>query len=288
MLIKFLNMKKTALLSIFVLTIYSFLLSGEKVLATVGGPTYLSQIAYKASDKSLIYLENSSDGRGCPPIIHSISLSTLKDTQIKTCDEIFQQFSPNLNGEDKYLQFISDTYENLPYLSSVSLKKNNLNVRVEFLDEHVENGEKNWSEFHAVLTQDNKEVGTINFRGCSKDQPHIFEGYMIPNTDAMAVVISNKGDCFEGGYVRESLSIVKGIKYYNTDTVRGFKEKSATEPNIGNLVVYAASEDGTGNENNPTVDQKNSFVNILLPIVTFFVGAGAGYIIFKNKKETNQ
>ncbi|MBU4338671.1 hypothetical protein KKB43_03770 [Patescibacteria group bacterium] len=243
--------KKYILLSIVILTTFSLLILGEKVLATVGGQTYISEIAYNTTNSSVYYLVNDYSGKECPPVIHSINLANNQDTQIKTCDEVFQEFFKNYSEENnqKYRQFISDFYKNLFFIGSVSLKKNNINVSVSTLSERVENGEKYWTEFRAILTQDNKEVAKIDFRGCDKEQPHIFEGYKIPNSDAMAILISNKGDCFEGGYVRETLHLVRGIKYYDTNIVRSFKESSATEPNLGNMIVYASSRDATNNNN---------------------------------------
>lgn len=276
--------KNYTLLSIFILTLFSLLISGERVFATVGGPTYISQIAYKDSDGSVYYLESDMGGKGCPPIIHSINLAKNQDIEVKTCDEVFQQFFKDYNEESrqKYGQFISDAYKNLPYLGSVSLKKNNIDVRVEVLSEHIENGETFWTEFRATLTQDNKEVAKLDFRGCSKDQPHIFEGYKISNTGAMAILISNKGDCFEGGYVRESLSIIGGIKYYDTNIVRSIKDESATEPNTGNMVVYATTKDVVHDNNindTPLAPQKNSVAEIILMAIIFIAGTALGYLI---------
>lgn len=214
----------------------------ETVFATVGGPTYVSQIAYDAANKAVYYLESDMGGRGCPPIVHTVDVAEIKDREIKTCDDVFAEFfNGNQDDEQKYQQFISETYQSFPYLGSVSLEKNRISVRVETLGERVENGEKFWTDFRATLTQDNREIGKLDFRGCSADQPHVFEGYRIPGTDAMAMLISNKGDCFEGGYVRERLFIIKGVTYHDTNIVRSFKAEAPTEPNTGNLIVRATS-----------------------------------------------
>ncbi len=281
--------KNYTLLPIVILSVCSLLISSEKALATVGGPTYISQIAYNASDDSVYYLESNMGGKGCPPILHSVALTTTQDSEVKTCDEVFQQFFKDYSEENqqKYAQFISDIYKNLSYLGSVSLTKNNIDVRVEVLSEHTENGERYWTDFRATLTQDSKEVAQINFRGCSKEQPHIFEGYRIPDTDAMAILISNKGDCFEGGYVKEGLTVVRGITYYDTNIVRSFKEQSATEPNTGNVVAYATSQDG---ENNtpppPTAPQKNSVAEILLMAAILIVGTTLGYVVGRKSAQS--
>jgi hypothetical protein len=291
--------KKYTLLSIFILVVFSLLISSEKVLATVGGPSYISQISYKASDNSVYYLENDEGGKGCPPIIHSINLAEIKDVEVKTCDEVIQQYfsSAVSYNEDKYRQFIDDTYKNFSYpLTSVSLKKNNIDVHVEVLSENEnKDGEKLWTEFRATLTQDNKEIAKLDFRGCDKDQPNIFEGYRLPDTDAIAILISGKGDCMEGGYIKENLSIIKGIKYYDTNIVRSIKEKSAIEPNEGNIVVYATSKDSVNDNikinNTPTTTtvlqtntpfpQTNPITKIVLMISIFIVGTAFGYVIGK-------
>lgn len=290
--------KKYTLLSIFILVVFSLLISSEKVLATVGGSSYISQISYKASDNSVYYLENDEGGRGCPPIIHSINLAEIKDVEVKTCDEVIQQYflSDGSNNGDKYRQFIDDTYKNLSYpLVSVSLKKNNIDIHVEVLSENIKDGEKLWTEFRATLTQDNKEVAKLDFRGCDKDQPNIFEGYSLPDTDAMAILISGKGDCMEGGYIKENLSIIKGIKYYDTNIVRSIKEKSAIEPNMGNIVVYATPKDVVNDNNkinntpttttvlqtNTPFPQTNPIAKIVLMIIIFIVGTALGYVIGK-------
>ena len=280
--------KNYTLLSIVILAIFSLLLSSEKVLATVGGPTYISQIAYNASNNSVYYIENDHGGKGCPPIIHSVNVTNTRDVEVKTCDEVFQQFPSSSDESDgqNYMQFIADIYNNLSYLGSVSLEKNFIDVRARILSEHIENGETYWNEFQAVITQDNKEIAKLNFRGCAKDQPNVFEGYRIPDTDSMAILISNKGDCFEGGYVHESLSIIKGIKYYDTNIIRSIKEASATEPNLGNRVVYATSDITENNRSDNDSDgaadpQKNPFVNTVLMIATFAIGLILGYVVGK-------
>jgi hypothetical protein len=71
----------------------SLVITTGEVSATVGGPTYISAIAFKAEDNALYYTVHDNSGRGCPPIIHVIDLDTLKDTEIKSCDEFEQEFS---------------------------------------------------------------------------------------------------------------------------------------------------------------------------------------------------
>src|SRR3989338_1869211 len=165
--------KNHILLSMLVLTVFSLLASSAEVSATVGGPTYISGIAHSASGNSVYYIENDYGGKGCPPIIHSVNVTNARDVEVKTCDEVFQQFPSSSDESDgqNYMQFIADIYNNLSYLGSVSLEKNFIDVRARILSEHIENGETYWNDFQAVITQDNKEIAKLNFRGCAKDQP---------------------------------------------------------------------------------------------------------------------
>lgn len=274
-------MKKSIIFSI---TIGIFLMANG-VLATTGGPTYISSIAFNKADNSVYYTVHDNGGRGCPPIVNKINISTLARSEIKSCDQLESGDPYSEEGMKIYSQFIHDTYQGLPYLWSVSLKKNNIDVEVKLLSEQSEEDFIYWSEFQATLTQDGKELGKINFRGCAKDQPHVFEGYMIPGTNAMAMLISNKGDCFEYGYIKETLHVIKGINYYNKDVVRSFKEESATEPNSGNMVVYASSDEvlQPPTEVNITNSRENTKLYLIL---TLILGFGIGYFLGHKKGKT--
>lgn len=270
-------------LYLFSIVLGIFFIAGS-ALATVGGPTYISEIAFNSIDNFVYYKVHDGGGRGCPPIINKINLSTLARSEVKSCTQFESEGLSYEEGIKKYGQFMHDTYQGLPYLSSVSLKKNNIDISVEFLSEHVEFDFAQWSDFRATLSQDGKKIGEINFRGCTKDQPHVFEGYMVPNSGVMAMLISNKGDCFEGGYVSETLHIIKDVKYYNTDIVRDMKTESATEPNTGNLVVYAGVSENTEPNINPVpetnTDDKKSNKNLYLILAVVVVLIfGLGYVL---------
>lgn len=263
------------------LIILGFLFTTNSAFATVGGPTYISEIAFSATDNAVSYKVHDEGGRGCPPIIHKIDLGTLQDSEIKSCDQVEQEFPFSEASVQKYDQFIADIYQNLSYLGSVSLKKNNIDVQVEFVSEYKMEGfdEPVWNNFRATIIQDGKEISKIDFKGCAKDQPHVFEGYLIPNSDKIAILISNKGDCFEGGYVKEILSVVKGIKYYDENIVRSFKSASATEPNAGNMVVYAGTSEPTPQPEETPFSNKNVYA-----ILAIILGLGLGYFFGRKRR----
>ena len=259
------------------------LFMANNVFATVGGPTYISEIAFSAKDNAVYYKVNDLGGRGCPPIVHKVDLATLEDSEVKSCTQVEKEFlNENYEtGMQKYDQFLAGVYDNLVYLGSVSFKKNNIKVAVKFLSEYGSPDfpeEIFWSNFEAIIKQDEKDLRKINFKGCTNDQPHLFEGYIVPNSDKLAILISNKGDCFEGGYVRESLQVIKGVKYYDKDIVRSWKNASASEPNGGNLVVYAAT--GVLLPILPTEENAEAGNNnMLFYILAGVLGLGLGYFL---------
>lgn len=279
----------------FVSAVFFFSISTENVFATVGGPTYISSISFNAKDNSVYYTSSDLSEKGCPPVIHKVNLTTLKDSEIKSCAQLLDREyldGYSKEGKQKYRQFVEDTYKDLSNLGSVSLEKNNIGAHVEFLSENTDGDYSSWWSESATLIQDNKEIAKINLRGCRKDQPHIFEGYMIPNSDIMAILISSDKDCFEGGYITETLHFIKGIRYYSTDIVNIFKAASATQPNIGNMVVYSNSSDIKDSENisspQTLASQKKSnlFLNIALLASTFVVGAIFGYFVGKKSSRS--
>ncbi|MBI1882763.1 MAG: hypothetical protein HYS08_00950 [Chlamydiae bacterium] len=247
----------------------------NSALATVGGPTYISEIVFSDELGELYYKVHDQGGRGCPPIVHMIDTGTLKDTEVKSCTQFENEYK--YNEMDKYNQFVSDIYKDLSYLGSVSLSKNNVGVKVEFVSEYKMEGFDTpvWNNFLATISQDGKEIGEINFKGCAKDQPHVFEGYMIPDSDKMAILISNKGDCFEGGYVKEILQVISGVKYLDKNIIRSFKTVTATEPNSGNLVVYAGTGETVVPNETPLTGTNKS--KVPYAIIAVILGLGLGY-----------
>jgi hypothetical protein len=278
-------MKKSFhLVGLLLLVPASLIFYSGRVSATVGGPTYISAIGFKVKENALYYTVHDNGGRGCPPIVRAVDLATQKDTEVKSCDQIEREYLQKSyeQGLQKYNQFISDAYQDVSYLGSVSLKKNNISVRVELLSEHRENNEVFWNEFRARLMQNGKQIGTIDFRGCFKDQPHVFEGYKIPDSDMMAILVSNKGDCFEGGYVKESLFVVRGVVYHDSTVVRSYKTQSPTEPNLGNIIAHVENDD----ENSIASSLQSKGMKLYLPLafVPLVIGFIVGYLMGKGSR----
>lgn len=215
--------------------------------ATVGGPMLVSHLGYKPGERAVYYIQHDGGGRGCPPIVHRIGLEDLEDKEVVSCAQAEERYDFSNGGYNRYEAELFDTlYKDVSYLGSVSLKGNGITIEVRSVKENfVEDSDwKVSTDFNAKVMQDGKLVGEFDFRGCSKDQPHVFEGYMILDSDEMALLLSNKGDCWEGGYVEEEVFILNGVSYKDKNVVRSYKEKQPTEPNLANMIVYADGDTG--------------------------------------------
>ena len=74
------------------------------------------------------------------------------------------------------------------------------------------------------------------------------------------------------------MQVIKGVKYYDKDIVRSWKNASASEPNGGNLVVYAAT--GVLLPILPTEENAEAGNNnMLFYILAGVLGLGLGYFL---------
>ena len=248
---------------LFVVTLL-LLTAANNVSATVGGPTTIDRISHNAKENSLYYIVHDGGGRGCPPIIEKLNLATKERTQVKSCDEIESTYYRDESSAAAYNQFIEDTfkYPDVKNLPIISLSNNNISIIVEYVGEHRFDEYNASADFRATIFQDNQKKGAIDFIGCYKDQPNVFKGYIIPDTDKMTLEISRIGDCFEGGYTKDDIYVLDDINFQDANLVGYYNYSS--EPGVyrGNLVVVAQdsskavnsvpSETTTTEKNNPT------------------------------------
>lgn len=280
---------------IFVSSLVVFFLPTTNILATVGGPSYISRIVYDSQNNVVFYLENDYGGRGCPPIINKLDLKTKTTTEVKSCDDIFVRgFSNNYDSiMSEYNQLIKDTFQNFPSLHSISLKKNNISAEIDVVSKKIDN-EENFLEstnFNMKITQDGIGKANFKFNGCSADQPNILEGYLVPNSNIMLLLLSRIGDCYEGGYIYENVYTAEGINYYDRTAIRFEKEDAALVLNAGDLVVYATSDRDNALDTKDTQkkhyleDKKKLLLAVVLLIASFAMGIIVGYILAKKPKK---
>ncbi|MEK6809484.1 MAG: hypothetical protein AABY40_02320 [Nanoarchaeota archaeon] len=265
---------------LFVVALF-LLATANNVSATVGGPTTIDRLSYKSSENSLYYVVNDGGGRGCPPIIEKLNLSTKERTQVKTCNEIESTYYRDENSATSYNQFIEDTfkYPAVKALPIISLTKNNISILVEYVGEHKFDEYNVSSDFRATILQGNQKKGAIDFIGCYKDQPDVFKGYIIPDTNKMVLEISRIGDCFEGGYTKDDVYILEDISYQDTDPVGYYNYSSEPGVHRGNLVVFAQDNKTVTNIPSETeTTGKNNFASLWW-IPALILGLVVGFIV---------
>lgn len=237
-------------------------LFASTALATVGGPTNIFDFKYDAKSNSVYYQVKSFGGRGCPPMLMTLSIANNTTKEIIPCDD-----------ENPTQERINAITGSLPTISPIHLRKNNISVSIE------EKGAEYWEgteelkrrSFVAHVFQNNKKVESISFSGCTLDQPMVIDGYTIPNVpDTIAFLFSTKGDCFEGGYISESLHAVSGITITPETFVYAYKSNQSLAPHEGSLVVYPSG-----------VENKFPLVSVAIGVVAFIFGVVATVIIKK-------
>jgi len=226
------------------LTITIFLISASFAHATVGGPSHIGYFKYNKTDESIYYILSDGGGRGCPPILNKLSLTTKKVTTELSCSEGEQLREDEYANNGIVLTEIYRRMENMKDLTPISLPANKIEIDLKFVNsEKMEPGE-DWiikSNFMATVYQNGVKIDEFPISGCNLEQPFIFGGYAIPGFEKkIAILASRKSDCFEGGYTGESLHIVSNMlsinRNWSTSQHKDFR--SALVPSEATLVIF--------------------------------------------------
>ncbi len=237
----------TRLLFLFTL----FFISSNIAYATVGGPTYIGDFKYNPKDESIYYKFYDHGGRGCPPVLMKISLNDGKTNEVYSCDEgekFLESYQNDYNvGIAKLAEELDKITSGFKDLTPINLKKNNINIDIKFARSEKFEGEldmiKN-SIFNAEISKDNNKLLFTDIFGCNIEQPFTFAGYSIPGFNKKIVILnSSKANCFEGGYINESLIVVGGLDNINKESLNFYKGDMALVPNEGTITVYASNSD---------------------------------------------
>lgn len=226
-----------------------FLLTTSSVFATVGGPTIIHDFTYNPTNESVYYVKQDGGGRGCPPELLALSLTTEKVTAALSCDQGEQMTLEQVNTK------IDALTNGFKFLTPLNLKRNGIAIDLQFTKTETfgsDSDEIMWRHFIVTLYQNGKKVKEFPITGCNLEQPFTFQGYSIPGFDKKIVILSSaKGNCFEGGYINEALYVVGGVDNLDKSVTDNFyKGQSALLPNEGNLVVYES--DSPNIDNLPT------------------------------------
>lgn len=216
-----------------------FVVSTTPARATVGGEWLIFDLYYNTQTKSVIYTSQDYGGRGCPPDL--IAKNTVTD-QMKT---IFGCSDDKLPA--KYSSFAArnaDYTKDFQRMYEANIKKLGIGVTFTKTGEEKLKGD-DWlvrTKFLMTVTQNGLKIYESETSGCSVDQPWVIGGFMAQDLkNKLVLLVSGKGDCFEGGYVTERIFIVpaavEGAEYLNT-----YKGERPLVPTVGNLVVYGQAE----------------------------------------------
>ncbi len=242
-------MKKITLFSTTFAVFY--LLSVSVTNATVGGSIIISSIQTASPySEEIIYELNNYGGKGCPPEVFSLSLRTNVRQVILGCDDI--SLNSSQNAYDAKLESVLSQYPTL--VKRIDLAKNKITAQITVIGEEKFNpatGSFGRTDFRLDIFQDGDKKGSFNYSGCSVDQPHVIEGYAVPNLGYLVLLVSSKGDCFEGGYAYERLFSVPNITFFNSNSL-SLKGNKEAAPGPGNIYAIASKTTASTSSVNTT------------------------------------
>lgn len=277
--------------------------------ATTGGPTYIYSFKYNPANESVYFVQQNESGRGCPPELLKMSLSTGKTDVVFSCSQGESLISANsATGVASVTTAINNIVKDFKDLTPISLPKNNIAIDVNFVKSEKLSPTDNWiarSQFTAEVSQDANKITDVLIVGCASDQPFVFAGYAIPGFEKRIVLLlSTKGDCFEGGYTNETLYSIGNINHLDrTQANDSWKTASPLVPSAATLVVFERDNMSTNATatNNNQVDtatttaaaqsaESNSYPQIFLAVAAI-IGAIIGFIlgalIFRNRRNND-
>ncbi len=239
-------------------------LGASQANATVGGPTYVYNLKYNPADTSLYYAEVSQSGRGCPPLLKKLSLTTNETTTVISCDQA--EVLP-AGGAEAEIRGITESFKDL---TLVNLLKNSIEIDVTFVNEEKIAGE-DWvskSNFLAKIYQNDILIAELPIVGCNKEQPFVFGGYAVPGLNKkLILLLSTKGDCWEGGYTYETIHRTDATIIDRTSGSNSYKTQGPLVPSESTLVVYEGE----------LVNNNGKLFTALIAVAILIVGVVVGY-----------
>ncbi len=228
-------MKKITILSVALLL--SFVFVTNTTHATVGGPTYISNIQTTSfNSPEIIYEVANQGGRGCPPVIYSQNILTGQTKTLLSCDQAEKLSEIDYQTER---EVILAKYPVI--LDRIDLNKNKVTAATVAINEQEMDEAKGFfgkTDFTIDIFQNAIKKSTLSYSGCSPIQPHIIEGYKAPNNKSLMLVVSTKGDCFEGGYTLQRIFFVPDITIYDAASLPSVINKDPL-PGPGNISFIA-------------------------------------------------
>ena len=276
---------KSLTVALFALLFLTPSLGVDSVFATVGGPTVIYDFKYNPLDESVYYTKQDYSGRGCPPELVKLSLNSGISEDAYSCDEGEKLLTQDNNYDHSIVRRKIDAMtQGFKPLPPLSLQDSDISIKVTF--NRAENYSPEFDEvlrrhFTATVYQNEVEVSEFPVTGCSLNQPFIFHGYSIPGFEKKLVtLLSTKGDCFEGGYINETLHMIAGVTNLNKTSASNFyKGPEVLIPNEDSLIVYRTDKGGDSNVSTPEQPRKTPLTTFVLIAVLFLIlGIAVGKI----------
>lgn len=209
----------------------TFLLLGDKALATVGGGILLRDFHYDEKEQVVYFIfDQSATGLGTISIVRY---------DPKTQNEEWVTWYPFTGSEEeaeilaKKFGCVPDDYSCIdeklkeefeqkekellskPFLSRIDLRKNKIEITVS-VKEIEELGDFTRATLIARVYQHNNKKGEFEFVGCFRKTDSLlkvnFDGFLIPNSNTILLLVSTIGQCHELGYLAEKIFPVFGIE----------------------------------------------------------------------------
>lgn len=211
--------------------------------ATVGGPTLIHTLQYGTEKNYVLYEEQNYGGKGCPPGANLLDLRDGSVVPMVSCSDADWM---DTNAYNQRLESTLSRYPNL--LKHIDLTKNGITANVSVTKVTKSNEDAGIfpkTDFKMDVYQNGTLAGSFSYSGCSANQVHIVEGYVIPYTTNLVLLLSTKGDCFEGGYTNETLHVIHNVNIVDMNflPLKGNTEAAAT---IGNLSIVASNPASSG------------------------------------------
>lgn len=282
---------KLVVVFLFLLTFLTPIFTVNNVLATVGGPTFIYDFRYNPLDESVYYIKQDFGGRGCPPELIRLSLNSGKTDIAYSCSEGEKIISLDNYTSPANLE-INKIIKDFKSLAPLSLKDNSISIDINFVSEENYSPEVNEvvrRHFTASIYQNGTKVNELPITGCNLNQPFTFQGYSIPGFEKKIILLlSTRGDCFEGGYINENLYVVGNVGGLNkTSSTNFYKDLSALTPNEGNLVIFESdklSDEIVTTPNQPKEEKTSFLILITVALITLIIGTILGILLRKTPK----
>lgn len=217
--------KNTAVTGAFVLGFFIFGLSTGQ--ATVGGPSFITNLSYDSKTQDVYYIEHDFGGRGGLPEVKSHNINSGLEKPVFPWDYSGSDWKEELSRR-------RDFVSKLPVLIRIDLEKNKISFKVAVV------GEDKIYDYSRLnvkvdVSQEGKAIKTFNMNVCKVGQNINFTGFVVPGTNNLVILVNAITDCFEGGYPMDKVFWVKEVKILDSSALV-IRSEGQNRPKDANII----------------------------------------------------